>query len=168
MIDWDQVRLPPEAALIDRLTFPLWKWWHRSLRETLRVAYWTAFVLVAVLVSGLFVAEAVPFGGWGVAAAAVIIAGLAGGRLTRTRAKPRRSRSAGSRLAAVLLALPLALMMLTVATIGAVTVISFVVVPVANYGFPMLIVVAVGAAAAGKLIARWRKREAARYPPPII
>lgn len=60
MIDWNQVRLPPEAALLDRLTFVLGKWWHQRIRETLRMAYWTAFLLVVVLTSGVFLAAAVP------------------------------------------------------------------------------------------------------------
>lgn len=169
MIDWKQVRLPAEATLIDRLTFPLWRWWHQSLRETLRLAYWTAFILAAVMVAGLLVVEAVPFGGWGVAAAALIIAGIAGGWLAGTGAKsPRPVHSAGSRLAAVALALPLALLMLTVAIFGAAMAISFIVVPAANYGLPMLVIVAFGAVFLTRLIARWRRRDAARYPPSLV
>lgn len=64
--------------------------------------------------------------------------------------------------------MPLAILLLGVATLGAGLVVAFVIVPVANYGLPMLIVVGVGAVTVGRLIARWRKREAARYPPPIV
>ena len=168
MIDWTKAELPAGAARIDRLTFPLWKWWHRSLRDTLGDAFRAAFALTAVLAAVMFLAQVTFFGAWGIAAAVIIVAGITGGLIVRARnGPPRVQRSASSQVTTVLLALPLAIVMLSVAQFAILAATSLAIVPASNYGLPVLVLGSIGAIAVGITIARWRKREAARYPQPL-
>ncbi len=77
------------------------------------------------------------------------------------------SRPRWSVIAAVVLAVPILWLMLVLAMLLLTGLTSFVVVPVVNYGLPLLVLVAAGALGVGRVLGRWRARQAARYPPPL-
>jgi len=100
------------------------------------------------------------------AATAVIVLGVLGGSRRRSTTRRRRvSRPRWSVIAAVVLAVLWLMLVLAMLLLTGLT--SFVVVPVVNYGLPLLVLVAAGALGVGRVLGRWRARQAARYPPPL-
>lgn len=165
MIDWDRYRLPPNATRADRVTFQVWKLWHGWVRGTLRLAMQMAFGLIVALAVAMLLWDSSFFGAWGLAAAVAVALGvLAGSRLGGKAADEKPVRFGRSPVAAALVALPLALVLAAVASISVTLLVSFIIVPVVNYGLPALLLVGAAAVGIGRLIKRWRERENARYP----
>lgn len=163
MTIWDSYQLPDHATRIDHVTLLVWKLWRATIRPTLGLAFRVAATLAAALVITLFVAETIPSGVWAVAAACVVLSSAVAA-LTMRPQRPGTQHPGRSRAAAVLIALPVALVLIATGSIVAGLLSAFVIVPVANYGLPALLILAAGAAAVSTLVARWRTREAGRYP----
>ncbi len=160
-------RLPDSAGRLDRATLAVWRVWDAWLYATTEGVVSTVIRLLGGATALLVVVESIAGGPWTIAGAVSLVGGATAGWIMAGEAsaagtKPSPQRPALRTVSFVLGLLP-AFLLVPLAFIAAAVVSGFLIVPVANYKWPAILLLP-GSAAAGWLLRRHRARVNARYP----
>lgn len=160
-------RLPDNASSLDRATLAVWRVWDGWLYATTGGAARTVVRLLGGATAVFVVVENIAGGPWAIAGAVALVGGAAAGWIIAGKGSAAGTKPAPQRPAVRIVSFALgflpALLLVPLAFITATVLSGLLIVPVANYKWPVVLLLA-SSIAAGWLLRRRRIQVESRYP----